>query len=211
MWNIREVMVNTSRKNICRQSSSPSLFCMIYNYVWLHFLILYLRECTIFCSLIHHGTEEEWADSAPMTVQVHNCLLIHCGKNYTHANAILYSTDGAVTFKQCLPDSNQWVGLYLEFLLLQNSCQFPLKTTSALTQTVACIKLVPRTRCVLTFKMTPTLYTNTMLAIPYSGNESRIFVCYNTVRFVDTDIVLGPVHPLYVYHGLGHVEKSLER
>ena len=52
----------------------------------------------------------------------------------------------------------------------------------------------------LSFKMTPTLYqSNTMLAIPYGENESCIFVCYNTLRFVDTEIVRGPVR-LHIYH-----------
>ena len=56
----------------------------------------------------------------------------------------------------------------------------------------------------LSFKMTPTLYqSNTMLAIPYSEHESCIFVCYNTLRFVDNGIVLGPVHPLFKYHWSG--------
>jgi len=52
----------------------------------------------------------------------------------------------------------------------------------------------------LSFKMTPTLYqSNTMLAIPYGENESCIFVCYNTLRFVDTEIVRDPVR-LHIYH-----------
>ena len=56
----------------------------------------------------------------------------------------------------------------------------------------------------LSFKMTPTLcQSNTMLAIPYSEHESCIFVCYNTLRFVDNGIVLGPVHPLFKYHWSG--------
>jgi len=54
MWNIREVVsnpVNAWRNNICRDSSSPSLLCIIYNYIWLHFWILYLSGSTLFKEL----------------------------------------------------------------------------------------------------------------------------------------------------------------
>ena len=57
--------VNSRRNKICRHSSSPSLLCDIYYYVWLHFLILYLSDSTIFGYLIQHGTAEEWADPCP--------------------------------------------------------------------------------------------------------------------------------------------------
>ena len=54
MWNIRKVVsnpVNARRNNICRDSSSPSLLCIIYNYIWLHFWILYLSGSTLFKEL----------------------------------------------------------------------------------------------------------------------------------------------------------------
>ena len=152
MWTILEVVsnqVNACRNNTCRDSSSPSLLCIIYNHICLHFLILYLGGSTIFgywFSMVRKNNEQ-------IRVLIDDCTraqlwLQQYKKNYTLANASLHSTDVTATFDQCLPDrinELRFIGFFLE-------------NTSALTQTVACIKLVPRTICCVVFKVTSTLY-----------------------------------------------------
>ena len=89
MWNIREVVsnpVNARRNNICWQSSTPSLLCIIYIIIYGFISWAVIQVLVLWSSIVQKKNEQirVLADDCTRT----RYLPLHYKKNYSHVSAI---------------------------------------------------------------------------------------------------------------------------